>query len=166
MKNERIGRYFKSKKLGIKKEIKDKYVDLGNGKILISNGYSVVMLDDNDNHYGMSAMDDKYSSSVKRCFDIFKNMYDSPDTHYTMYDMNRIKENIEDKKCFDMKNGYAIDYLLLKKIIDIIGCVKLGGFKYISVMDNGKDNPIIIVFGKNKNVGYLLPMLFAPRINF
>ena len=96
----------------------------------------------------------KYKDYLIRMFETFSDR-DKTSLIETL-DIDTIKNNLDDDKEYNYNNDYAIGYMLLKKIIDVIGCEK------INIVNTTKScvsyDIVIEVIGKDKQVGYLLPM--------
>ena len=145
--------YFKSKKHKIKDELVKTFIT-HDKYFLLSNGYSIIMV---DTMYTDYMEYNKYKGYLVNMFETFNDR----DKTYVIdtLDLDTIKNNLD--LCHEEYNynkDYAIDYTLLKKIIDVIGCEK------INIIDTTKScvsvvyDIVIEVIGKRKQVGYLLPM--------
>ena len=118
---------------------------------IMSNGFSIVKVNSMYTDYVES---NKYKDYLIRMFETFSDR-DKTSLIETL-ELDTIKNNLNDDKEYNYNNDYAIGYMLLKKIIDVIGCEK------INIVNTTKScvsyDIVIEVIGKDKQVGYLLPM--------
>lgn len=140
-----LDNYFKSKELHIDEKLINTYVKYYD-HVLISNGFSIVLTqklssDFKENEY--------YKSTIINFFETFidKNTMEFIKT----IEYDDIKNNLDDDKCYKINDDFGINYMQLKKIIDIIGCKK------INIINVKCQDCIIEVLGKGMQVGYLLP---------
>lgn len=146
--------YFKSKKHEIKKDLVNTFMLYENDNkchFIISNGFSIVKV---NSMYTDYVENNKYKDYLVRMFETFGNR-DRASVIETL-DLDTIKNNLTDDKEYNYNKDYAIGYMLLKKIIDVIGCEK------INIVNTTKScvgyDIVIEVIGKDGQVGYLLPM--------
>lgn len=145
--------YFKSRKHEIKKDLVNTFMLYKHDNkcdFIMSNGFSIVMVNSMYTDYVES---NKYKDYLIRMFETFsdKNKTSLIET----LDLETIKNNLDEKQEYNYNKDYAIDYTLLKKITDVIGG------KTINIIDTSKcvsHDITIEIIGKNKQVGYLLPM--------
>ena len=144
----RFDRYYKSKDLSINNNLVNKYVKYDDKTLLISNGYGVVYTKTIRNDFE-DITDTSYGYSLKRYYDNFSN---KENELMLTLDIENIKSNLDDDKNYRFSRDYSLNYMQLKKIIDIIGCDS------ISVLSRDNfDTCFIEIIGKNNQVGYLLP---------
>lgn len=146
--------YFKSKKHEIKKDLVSTFMLYKHDNkcdFIMSNGFIIVMV---NSMYTDYIENNKYKDYLIRMFETFSDR-DKTSLIETL-DLDTIKNNLNDNKEYNYNNDYAIGYMLLKKIIDVIGCEK------INIVNTTKScvsyDIVIEVIGKDKQVGYLLPM--------
>lgn len=142
---DKFDRYYKSKNLSINNKLVNTYVKYDDKTLLISNGYSVVYTKTIPSNFEENI---NYAYSIKKFYDNFRDK-----THEVMItlDINKIKSELDDNN-YKFSKNYGLNYMQLKKIIDIIGCEKIN----VLSRDNFESCFIEIV-GKDKQVGYLLP---------
>lgn len=141
--------YFKSRKHSIKKDLVNSYIIYDTNiarHFLISNGYSIVMVNDFNDTY---IENEKYKYSIINMFEGFIDK--NKNTFIETIDINTIIDNLNNDKEYKYNSEYAIDYSLLSKIINIIGCNK------INILDN-TNNILIEIIGRDNQIAYLLPM--------
>ena len=144
---DRFDRYYKSRNLKANENLINKYVKYDNETLLISNGFGVVYTKKIRSDF-KDITNTTYGTGLKRHYDNFS----SKENELMMtLDYENIKNNLIDG-VYRFSRDYSLDYLQLKKIIDIIGCVR------ISVLSRDDFNSCFIeIIGKNNQVGYLLP---------
>ena len=149
MNNVKFNNYFKSKNLNIRKDLINTYTIYKtnyNKHYLISNGYGIIMTNNIPANYKEN---DKLKYNI---INYFENFIDKNKNELVMsIDIDTIKNNLNSKKIYKINNEYALDFVQLKKIIDIIKGNK------INILNNFNHYFIEIV-GSNFQVGYLLPM--------
>ena len=145
---DKFDRYYKSRNLKINDNLINKYAKYDNKTLLISNGFGVVYTKTIRNDF-KDITDTSYGISLKRYYDNFS----SKENELMMtLDIEKIKNNLDIDKNYKFSKDYSLDYMQLKKIIDIIGCGK------INVLSRDNFNSCFIeIIGKNNQVGYLLP---------
>lgn len=143
----KFDRYYKSKDLSINNKLIGKYVKYDDKTLLISNGYGVVYTKTIRSDF--EEMSDGYSNSIKRYYDNFSS---KENELMLTLDIENIKSNLDDDKTYRFSKDYCLNYMQLKKIIDIIGCSKIN----VLSRDNF-ETCFIEIIGKNNQVGYLLP---------
>ena len=140
---DKFDKYYKSKDLSIKEDLKNSYVKYDNKTLLISNGYSVVYTNIIRNDFKHN---DKYAYSINKFYDNFKSKASECDKRNIA--LREIKDGLVDGH-YKINNKFAINYKQFKKIIDIIGV------ECINIIED--DTPIIEIIGRYNQVGYLLP---------
>lgn len=140
---DKFDKYYKSKDLSIKEDLKNSYVKYDNKTLLISNGYSVVYTKSIRNDFKHN---DKYAYSIRGFYDNFKSK--ASECSKRNIALSEIKDGLVDGH-YKINNGFAINYTQLNKIINIIGV------KSINIIED--DTPIIEIIGRDSQVGYLLP---------
>lgn len=145
---DRFDRYYKSKNLNVNNNLINKYVKYDNKTLLISNGFGVVYTKTIRNDF-KDITETSYGFALKRYY----NNFSSKENELMMtLDINNIKNNLDSDKNYRFSKNYSLDYIQLKKIIDIIGYGK------INVLSRDNFNSCFIeIIGKNNQVGYLLP---------
>ena len=152
----KFDKYYKRKNVWIPDEVVNRYMKYDNKHLLISNGYSVIYsktirndfkeLENKEYYKGIC---DFYNSCVnKDKFEIVKTLK-----------LSDIKNNLEESitryniKMYEICDRYYIDYLSLRKIVDIIGCEEVNIMKNVNL----KYDYVIEIVGKDNQNGYLLP---------
>ena len=144
---DRFNRYYKSKNLNINNKLVNKYAKYDDNTLLISNGYGVVYTKTIRSDF--EEMSDGYSNSIKRYYDNFSS---KENELMLTLDIENIKSNLDTDKNYKFSKDYCLNYMQLKKIIDIIG------YGRINVLSRDNfDTCFIEIIGKNNQVGYLLP---------
>lgn len=144
---DKFDRYYKSRNLKVDDRLINTYVKYDDKTLLISNGFSIVYTKTIRNDFKENTM------LSDRLIDYYKHFNDCE--YVDTISLDTIKNNLDKEKYYiiDNKFGkYSIDYVSLKKIVDIIG------YKRIEIVSN--KNSYVNVFkiiGKNDQVGYLLP---------
>lgn len=142
---DKFDRYYKSKNLRINEKLINRYVKYDDKTLLISNGYSVVYTKTICSNFKESI---DYNYTIKKFYDNFR---DNANEVMMTLDINKIKNGLEDGN-YRFSRDYGVNYMQLKKIIDIIGCEKIN----VKSRDSF-ESCIIEIVGKNNQVGYLLP---------
>lgn len=140
---DKFDRYYISRKLNIKSDLKNSYVKYDEKTLLISNGYSVVYTKSIRNDFKHN---DKYAYAITGFYDRFTSL--SSECNKRNIALSEIKDGLEDGH-YKINKGFGIDYTQLNKIIDIIGV------KEINIIED--ETPIIEIIGRDSQVGYLLP---------
>lgn len=140
-----LDNYYKSKELNINKKLINTYVNY-NGHALISNGFGVVLTQKITNDFKENEF---YKSAIINFFETFT---DKNTTEFIKtIDYIEIKNNLDNDKCYKINDDFGINYMQLKKIIDIIG------YKKINIINVKGQDCVIEILGKDMQVGYLLP---------
>lgn len=142
--------YYKHKNVITRQDLINTYVvyDTGYSRhFLISDGYGIVMVNDIPSDFKEHKL---LKNKLIEYFENFinKNNIESVETYYLDY----IKDNMSDDKYFKLNDEYSVDYVLIKKITNIIGGNKINFVKH-----EGSYHPIIEIVGRDGQVGYLLP---------
>lgn len=149
MSDTKFNNYFKSKKLNIKKNLINTYAIYKNNNCnnyLISNGYGILKTNTIPANYTENTI---YSSQM---INIFKNFSEKNNEEFVMsIDFDTIKNNLNSEKIYKFNNNYGIDFIQLKKIIDIVKGKKINIFKNL-------EHYVIEIIGNDFQVGYLLPV--------
>ena len=144
---DKFDKYYKHKNLKINDKLVNGYAKYDDETLLISNGYSVVYTKTIRSDF--KELTDNYGIGLKRHYNNFNN-FEAVDTIL----LDTIKNGLDEDKYYiftDDKSGkYAIDYMLVKKIIDIIG------YSCIEIISDGYTK-IFKIKGVNQQIGYLLP---------
>ena len=145
---DRFDRYYKSKNLNVNNNLINSYVKYDDKTLLISNGFGVVYTKTIRNDF-KDITDTTYGVSLKRYYDNFSN---KENELMITLDIENIKNNLDNDKNYKFSRDYSLNYMQLKKIIDIIG------YGRINVLSNDNFNSCFIeIIGRNNQVGYLLP---------
>ena len=145
---DKFDRYYKSRNLKINDNLINKYVKYDDKTLLISNGFGIVYTKTIRNDF-KDITESSYGVSLKRYYDNFSS---KENELMLTLDIDNIKNNLDSDKNYRFSKDYCLDYMQLKKIIDIIGCGK------INVLSRDNFNSCFIeIIGKNNQVGYLLP---------
>lgn len=146
----RYERYFKKNKLGVNDKLYNTYVEYDTGyskHFLISNGCSIVMVNDIPNNFT------KNNTVSKSIISFFENYIDKNDVEVLQEThIDIIKDKITSDNTYIINDSYCIDYNVLKDICSIIG-----GKKVNIITGDRFYHPIIEIVGKDMQVGYLLP---------
>ena len=145
---DRFDRYYKSKNLKVNNNLINSYVRYDDKTLLISNGFGVVYTKTIRNDF-KDITDTTYGISLKRYYDNFSS---KENELMIKLDIENIKNNLDSEKTYRFSRDYSLNYMQLKKIIDIIRCDKIN----VLSKDNF-DSCFIEIIGKNNQVGYLLP---------
>lgn len=145
---DKFDRYYKSRNLKANENLINKYVKYDDKTLLISNGFGVVYTKTIRNDF-KDITNTTYGIGLKRYYDNFG----SKENELMMtLDFENIKNNLDSDKNYKFSKNYSLDYIQLKKIIDIIG------YGRINVLSRDNFNSCFIeIIGKNNQVGYLLP---------
>ena len=141
----KFDRYFKSKTLRMNEKLVNTYVKYDDFW-LISNGYGVVYTKTMTTKFKENTA---YAYSIKR---YFENFNDESNEIMMTLDIEEIKTGLDDDKRYRFSRDYGLDYIQLKKVIDIIGCNKIE-----VLSEDNFDTCFIKITGKNNQIGYLLP---------
>lgn len=145
---DKFDRYYKSRNLKANENLINKYVKYDNKTLLISNSFSIVYTKTIRNDFE-NITDTSYGVSLKRHYDNFSG---TENELMLTLDIDNIKNNLDNDKHYRFSKDYCLDYIQLKKIIDIIG------YGRINVLSRDNFNSCFIeIIGKNNQVGYLLP---------
>lgn len=145
---DRFDRYYKSRDLKVNDNLINKYVKYDDKTLLISNGFGVVYTKTIRNDF-KDITDTMYGVSLKRYYDNFSS---KENELMLTLDIDNIKNNLDKEKNYRFSKDYSLNYMQLKKIIDIIG------YGRINVLSKDNFNSCFIeIIGKNNQVGYLLP---------
>ena len=140
---DKFDKYYTSKELSIKEDLKNSYVKYDEKTLLISNGYSVVFTKTIRNDFKHN---DKYAYGIQGFYDNFRSKASKCNKRNIA--LSEIKDGLLDGH-YNIDEDYAINYTQLNKIINIIGA------KEINIIED--ETPIIEIVGRNSQVGYLLP---------
>lgn len=154
---DKFDKFYKRKNIKIKEKLINTYIEYDNKHLLISNGYSVVYtktirsdFKELENKNDCKCICDFYNNCTN------KNKFEIINTLKLQNIKNGLISKDEyDSKLYKINDKYSIDYLLLMKIVNIIGCEEVNIMKNI---DNNRDI-IIEVIGRNNQNGYLLPLI-------
>lgn len=140
---DKFDKYYISKDLNIRSDLKHSYVKYDEKTLLISNGYSVVYTKSIRNDFKEN---DKLKSALIGFYDRFTGL--SSECSKRNIALSELKDGLVDGH-YKINKDFGINYTQLKKIIDIIGV------KCINIMED--DTPVIEIVGRDNQVGYLLP---------
>ena len=162
----KFDRYYTSKKLSVNKALIKKYgtyhcdryntyygqVFDGRDFALITNSYSIIATDNISADY--EKFDDSMNNKLIEFFNNFNNrdVYKYKDS----ISLDTIKNGMDEDEIYKFDSVYGVGYQQLKKIIAIIGCIKINILE--KELFKGEKQPVIEVIGKNGCVGYLLPV--------
>ena len=145
---DKFDRYYKSKNLKVNDKLVNTYVKYDDTTLLISNGFGVVYTKTIRNDF-KDITDTPHGFGLKRYYDNFSG---TENELMLTLDIDNIKNNLDTDKNYRFSKNYSLDYMQFKKIVDIIGCIK------INVLSRDNFNSCFIeIIGKNNQVGYLLP---------
>jgi hypothetical protein len=140
---DKFDKYYISKHLNIRSDLKYSYVKYDEKTLLISNGYGVVYTKSIRNDFKEN---DKLKSALIRFYDYF--MSKASECNKRNIALSELKDGLVDGH-YKINKDFSVDYTQLKKIIDIIGV------RSINFIED--DAPIIEIVGRDNQVGYLLP---------